>query len=305
MTFTTAARAALGQLDTLEQMVEWTADALEQADVFFGHGTDNAADEAVVLAGHVFGFGVDVDIDTERLREPATDAERERLLEALEQRIVDRVPTPYITGEAWFAGLSFYVDARTLIPRSPVAEWIERRFSPWIDPTGVTRVLDIGTGGGCIAIATALAFPDAEVVATDISDDALAVARINVERHGLRNRVSLVRSDLFQQVDGRFDLIISNPPYVDTAELARMPAEYLHEPMGALAAGDDGLEVVHPLLREARAHLSSHGVLVVEVGASEAAFQQAYPRLPVIWLELSRGGEGVFVVEATALDALS
>ena len=230
-----------------------------------------------------------------RRRVGAAAAQRARAL--ITRRIRERIPAAYLTGVTWFAGLRFCVDPRVLIPRSPIAELIERGFAPWIEPARVRRVLDLGTGSGCIAIAAARALPRARVDAVDISAAALAVAATNVRRHRLKARVRLRRSDHFRALSGRtYDIIVSNPPYVGARELARLPAEYRHEPRVALAAGRSGLDSVRVILREAARHLKPRGLLVVEVGNSEHALRRAFPRLPFVWLAFERGGGGVFLL---------
>lgn len=244
---------------------------------------------------------LDPDIPEELLRARLTSAEKDRILALLERRISQRIPAAYLTGHAWFAGLRFRVDDRVLVPRSPIAELIEAGFAPWIEPERVARVLDVGTGSGCIAVACAVHLPQARVDAVDISDGALEVARLNVAEHGLEERIRLIRSDGLAAVEGKYDVIVSNPPYVDAHEMDTLPAEYRHEPALGLAGGQDGLDVVSELLAAAGAHLTEGGVLIVEVGASRPALEARYPRLPFVWPEFARGGENVFVLRAEDL----
>jgi len=263
--------------------------------VFFGHGTDNARDEAASLVLHALRLAP--------LRTAALDRRRvgrqalRRVRELLSRRIRERIPAAYLTGISWFAGLAMKVDARVLIPRSPLAELIERRFAPWIDAARVRRVLDIGTGSGCIAIACAKYLPAARIDAVDISEAALEVARLNVRRHGLTRRVRLVKSDHFSALGRRtYDIIVANPPYVGSAELESLPAEYRHEPRVALAGGRAGLDSVRVILRKAARHLRSRGLLIVEVGNTEPAVRRQWRELPFVWLQFARGGGGVFVL---------
>jgi ribosomal protein L3 glutamine methyltransferase len=275
---------------------------LRRARVFFGHGTDNARDEAASLVLHALRLPPAGGAALYRRRVgPAAAA---RAAQLLARRIRERRPAAYLTGTAWFAGLPFAVDERVLIPRSPLAELIEQRFAPWIAPGRVRRVLDIGTGSACIAIACAKALPRARVDAVDISAAALEVARANVRRHRLSRRVRLVRSDHFRALRGAtYDIIVANPPYVGASELRGLPPEYRHEPRIALAAGRAGLDSVRVILAEAARHLEARGLLVVEVGNTEHAVRRAYPRLPFLWLSFARGGGGVFVLTREQLAA--
>jgi ribosomal protein L3 glutamine methyltransferase len=268
--------------------------------VFFGHGTDNALDEAAALVLHTLDRAHSELPAILGRRVSARDAARAR--ELIERRIRERIPSAYLTGEAWFAGLAFHVDRRVLIPRSPLAELIERRFAPWVDSKRVRRILDVGTGSGCIAIACAKALPHARVDALEISPGALEVASTNVRRHRVGRRVRLIRSDHFSALGReRYDIIIANPPYVGEREMARLPAEYRREPTLALAAGSRGLDSVAVILQQARAHLREGGVLIVEVGNTETAVRRTYRRLPFLWLEFERGGGGVFLLTAEQL----
>lgn len=284
---------------TVGAMIDAVAARFAAAGLAFGHGTDNARDEAAWLTLAVAGIGfadADEQID-ERL--PAAVCETIEALAA--RRIRERRPLAYLLQSAWFAGLEFHVDERVLIPRSPIAELIAERFGPWLTADPVRRVVDIGTGSGCIAIALAIEFPEAVVDAVDVSPDALDVCRINIARHGLQGRVRAIESSYFDALDGRYDLIVANPPYVDADDLATLPAEYRHEPAIGLSAGADGLDSVIPILHDACRFLGDDGLLVVEVGASQAALEAAFPDVPFVWLEFEHGGEGVFLVTADDL----
>jgi ribosomal protein L3 glutamine methyltransferase len=272
---------------------------LLRARLHYGHGTDNAHDDAAALLRHALKARPGASV---QLNAPVSRVAQDAFAKLLERRIRERIPVVYLTSQCWFAGLPIYVDPRVLIPRSPLAELIERRFEPWVRASRVRRILDLGTGSGCIAIACARAFARAMVDAVDISQDALAVAQINIRRHRLSRRVKALRSDHFDGLGARsYDIIVSNPPYVGRREFAALPAEYRHEPRRALEAGTDGLDSVRIILRGAAQRLRSGGVLVVEVGNSEAAVRRAFPRLPFIWLTFERGGGGVFLLEREQL----
>ena len=289
-----------GQLTvSLESLLRRVAGEMTRAGLCFGHGTNNAVDEAYWLVLHAAGLAVDQPVQDYSL--VLNDPIVERVDNLLAARIQQRQPLAYLLNSAWFAGLEFFVDKRVLVPRSPIAELILDSFSSWLEPSEVHSVLDLCTGSGCIAIACAYAFPEARVVASDISRDALAVATVNTDHHQLTERLTLVESDVFQNITGRFDLIVSNPPYVDSHEMAHLPDEFRCEPAVGLAAGDDGLTIVDSILSASQRHLSPRGVLVVEVGSSALALRRKYPQLPFLWLSFESGGDGVFLLTAEEL----
>lgn len=285
------------ELLTIRDLIRWGASRFNAAGLSFGHGTDNAFDEARALLCHAlhlpFRFADDY------LGARLTPGEREAVATLFDTRIESRKPAAYLTHEAWFAGLPLYVDERVLVPRSPLAEWIERGFAPWLEAESVDRVLDLCTGSGCIALACAVHFDHAEVDAVEISEAALEVARQNVARHQLEDWVHLYRSDLFDDLpDEQYQLIISNPPYVSADEMQTLPAEYRHEPEIGLLADKGGLEIVVRILAQAPDYLSDDGILVVEVGNSEELLVECFPDVPFTWLEFERGGQGVLLLEA-------
>ncbi len=291
-------RLTLDKVRSPRDLVFWAEARFQGAGLSFGHGTTIAREEAVFLVFQALGLAFDVpDAELDR---PLLPQAKSRILALIRERIRTRKPAAYLLGECRFAGLDFHVDERVLVPRSPIAELIEARFSPWlIEPR---CILEIGTGSGCIAIACALAFPEAEVHATDVSVDALAVAQRNAERHGVRDRVRLLCSDVYAALAGeRYDLIVSNPPYVPSVHMATLPPEHRHEPALGLDGGEDGLAVVSRILEGAPEHLTEKGSLIVEVGESAAALEAHYPRLPFVWLEFEHGGEGVFLLDAADL----
>lgn len=292
----TAAKPA----DSVGQAIERCARALRAARVYFGHGTADAHDEAAELV--FFAAGLPHSQGAGAYEQPLKRRTTARIKQLLQRRIDERVPLAYLTHRAFFAGLELYVDQRVLVPRSPIAELVLQRFSPWAQARRVRRVLDIGTGSGAIALACAKAFPRAHVDAADISAAALQVCRRNARRLGLQQRVSVLRSDYFSAVgDRRYDIIVSNPPYVGRAEMRTLPPEYRHEPKLGLASGRDGLDSVREILAGARSHLEDEGILVVEVGNSERALLRAFPQLPFIWPRIAMGGDGVFVLKARDL----
>ncbi len=291
------------QLQSVRDFIRWGASRFAQAELSFSHGMVSALDEAAYLVFHALHLPVDTPESYFDAR--LTEREKQVVAALLKRRVVERKPAAYLTQEGWFAGLPFYVDERVLVPRSPLAEWVEKQFYPWIEAEQVEHVLDLCTGSGCIGIACAYAFPQAQVDLSDISADALDVARLNIERHAAQAHVGVVQSDVFSGLEGRqYDLIVSNPPYVDAGDLNAMSAEFRHEPELGLAAGQDGLEIVHRILAGARKHLTPQGILVVEVGNSEYALTAAYPDLMFNWLEFERGGDGVFLLTAAQLQDL-
>lgn len=283
------------ELMTIKDILRFTISQFEASDLFYGHGTDNATDEAYALVFAILHLPHDIDpILLERVLIPD---ERKAILNAIEQRITKRIPLPYLTHEAWFCGMPFYVNENVLIPRSPIAEMIESQFEPWIDAANVKNILDLCTGSGCIAIACAKAFENAHVDASDISKAALEVARKNVAQHQVSDRVTLIESDLFASIPHKqYDIIVSNPPYVSQLEMQELPLEYQHEPTEALEAGALGLDFAEKILQNAARYLSPHGILVVEVGNSEEALIEKYPKFSFIWPSFERGDGGVFVL---------
>ncbi|MFZ9708895.1 MAG: 50S ribosomal protein L3 N(5)-glutamine methyltransferase [Steroidobacteraceae bacterium] len=280
---------------TAATLITQASRRLKRAGVHFGHGTDNPSDEAAALLAYVLRR--DDPWTAAALRRSVTRVQRAAFESLLELRIATRQPAVYLTGRTWFAGLPMRTDSRALIPRSPIAELIEQRFSPWIDPTRVRRVLDLCTGGGCIALAVAHHLPWVRVEGTDISTEALSLARENRRALGLERRVRLLHSDHFAALRARrYDIIVSNPPYVGASELRSLPPEYGHEPRLALAAGKQGLDSVRVILTQAARHLTPRGLLVVEVGNTETLVRRRWPRVPFTWLEFERGGGGVFVL---------
>ncbi len=286
---------ARAELSTLIDFIRYGASLFNAAGLSFGHSHDNALDESTQLVLHALHLPPDLGPAYGQAR--LLGEEKDRVLALFQRRIEERIPACYLTGEAWFAGLSFKSDARALVPRSPIAELIEAGFEPWLGGRAVERALDLCTGSGCIAIATAHYHPQWQVDAVDISADALALAAENVERLNADN-VRLLQSDLFRGLDGEvYDLIVTNPPYVTHDETDALPPEYSHEPELGLRAGDDGLDLVLEILRDAPAHLSEHGLLICEVGESEQHLIKLLPQLPLAWVEFKVGQMGIFVIE--------
>jgi ribosomal protein L3 glutamine methyltransferase len=294
-----AARETAGE--SVGGAIDRVARALKSARVHFGHGTDNARDEAAELVFFVAGLSHELGSSAYSKR---LNARRTARIDALlARRIAERIPLPYLTHRSFFAGLELYVDERVLVPRSPIAELVMQRFQPWVDARRVRRILDIGTGSGAIALACAMAFPKGRVDAVDVSAAALQVARRNLRRLKLEKRVRMLQSDYFDAVKGRrYDIIVSNPPYVGRAETLTLPREYEHEPRLGLASGADGLDSVRAIFAGARRHLSRDGILVVEVGNTEDTLLRTFPRLPFVWPEIAMGGGGIFLLQARDLD---
>jgi ribosomal protein L3 glutamine methyltransferase len=283
------------QDETVADLINWAERNMAAAGVVCAQGTGSCRDEAAAIIYHLLDLE---HADPAAYGRRVTADDRRRCEAAVRRRIEERVPAAYLLGETRFAGLRFSVDPRVLIPRSPFAELIAMHFEPWLTSSRPLRILDLGTGSGCIAIACALTFPDSLVLATDISADALAVARLNVRRHGLDDRVQLLLADLFSGLAGRFDLIVSNPPYVPEADLRDMPPEFAREPRSALAGGPDGLDLVRRIVTGAGKYLCSDGFLAVEVGGGKRALEAAFPRIPFVWPELANGGDGIALVAA-------
>jgi ribosomal protein L3 glutamine methyltransferase len=284
------------ELFTIRDWLRFTVSRFEESNIFFGHGTDNAYDEAVWLilsALHLPMDTLDNFIDAR-----ITESERKHLAHLIERRISEHVPTAYLLREAWLRGFKFYVDERVIVPRSFIAELLEHGLSPWVDfPEMIESAADICTGSGCLGVLLAHAFPNAEIDVIDISPDAIAVANINIANYALQDRVTAIESDMFSALAGkRYDLIISNPPYVDAPSMAQLPHEYRNEPQIALGSGEAGLDHTHTLLKQAANYLNDNGLLIVEIGHNRDALLQAYPNLPFTWLEVESGNQFVFLL---------
>ena len=289
----------IDDLQTVRDYLRYVSSCFADSPLYFGHGTDNVWDESVQLV--MRSLHLPLENNTLFLDARLTREERTLILYRMHRRIEERVPLAYLLGEAWFMGLPFHVDERVLVTRSPLGELIQGGLQPWLGEKPVARILDLCTGSGCIGIAAATVFEEAAVDLSDISPEALEVAAVNIDYHEVGDRVRTVRSDVFEGLEGRYDVILTNPPYVDAEDIADMPAEYRHEPELGLAAGGDGLEIAHRILAGAGDYLNPGGLLIVEVGNSWVALQEAYPDLPFVWLEFENGGDGVFLLTAEDL----
>ncbi len=286
-------------LISIYDLLRWTFSQFNGSDLFYGHGTDNPWDEAVALVLQ----SLDLPFDTPEnlLNARLLASEKETILNRVAARINQRIPVAYLTNKAYFCGQEYFVDERVLVPRSPIAELIENHFQPWIDYDSVQQILDLCTGSGCIALACAEYFPEALVDASDISTQAIEVAEINREKYQ-QERVAFYQSDLFESLDKKhYDIIVSNPPYVDAEDFNEIPKEFLAEPKLGLTSGEDGLELTHKILAQAAEYLSENGILVLEVGNSAAALEASYPEVEFTWLEFTRGGHGVFLLSKKQL----
>jgi len=279
-------------------IIQEVEELFDEKDLCFGHGTDNPLDEAMTLV--FFALGVDYPYREKSGSIKVSNQEHSSITKLVNQRIIEKKPLPYLTQEAYFCGHKFYVDERVLIPRSPIAELIRNQFSPWIKANSVQCVLDIATGSGCLAIAIAKSFPGAEVIASDVSKEALEVAKINIDKLSVRGQVTLVESDLFENIEGAFDLIVSNPPYVNPESYDDLPLEYLHEPDLALIAANNGLDFIARILHDAPRFLKENGILALEMGEAAKVAEQTLG-YPFKWVELENGGEGVAVIDAKHL----
>ena len=285
----------MNELFTIRDLVRYGVTLFNGEGLYFGHGTDNALDESSALV--LYALHLPHDLPGHFMDARLTEDEKSDIFDLFDRRVNERTPIAYLTRETWFANHKFYVDNRVLVPRSPIAELINNQFEPWVEAGNVETILDMCTGSGCIAIACAYALPDALVDAVDISRDALDVAEINVSQHHMEEQVELIQSDLFSELEGRkYDLIVTNPPYVDVEEMTNLPEEYRQEPELGLASGEDGLDAIRIILQQAASFLNSDGVLIAEVGASDDALQEAFPAVPFVWLDFAQGGSGVFML---------
>ena len=294
-------KEAEGSLKTLRDVLRFAVSRFNEAGLFFGHGNDNAHDEAAYLILHT--LHLPPDNLTPYLDAALTDSEKKQLFAILARRINERIPAAYLTRQAWQGEFEFYVDERVIVPRSFIFELLGEPLSPWIEyPELVHRALDLCTGSGALAVQMACHYPAAEIDAVDLSLDALEVAAKNIEKYGLQERIQLIHTDLFEGLEGRYDLIVSNPPYVDAESVAELPDEYLHEPELSLGSGQDGLDATRRILRQAARYLNPQGVLLVEIGHNRDTLEEAFPQLPFVWLETSGGDGFVFLMTKEQLE---
>lgn len=291
-------------MQTIQQALDWCQQQFLSHDLYYGHGTENALDESYFLVFTI--CGIDFDSDQSVLSQSLNSRQVTNIQFIAQQRIVTRKPLAYLLQTAWFCGYPFYINEQVLVPRSPIAELIDAQYQSWLQPEKISTVLEIGTGSGCIAIATALKMPWVTVDAGDICQQALAVAGKNIEKYDLQRRVHLRQTDVFEGLsDQKYDLIVSNPPYVDAQDIAEMPAEYHAEPILGLAAGQDGLDIVRRIIAGAAQYLTDQGILIVEVGNSAPALEAAFPDLPFLWLAFENGGQGVFLLQRSDLVSIA
>lgn len=293
----------LPELKTITDFIRWGASRFVEADLSYSHGLSSPLDESA----YVVLRALNLPVDTPEIywSSALTMSEKTVVVDILKRRINDKIPAAYIFKEGWFAGLQFYVDERVLVPRSPIAELVENQFSPWVDADDVLNVLDLCTGSGCIGIACAYAFPLADVDLSDVSPEALEVANINIDNHDAGQRVTAIESNIFSNLQGKqYDIIVSNPPYVDAEDMTDLPQEFHHEPELGLSSGADGLDLTRVILQQASNHLTENGILVLEVGNSQYALTELYPEIPFQWVEFERGGDGVFVLTKQQLEQM-
>ncbi|MEE9309386.1 MAG: 50S ribosomal protein L3 N(5)-glutamine methyltransferase [Cocleimonas sp.] len=291
------------ELSTITDFIRWGASRFVEADLSYSHGLSSPLDEAAYLV--LRSLSLPVDTPDVYWSSALTAKEKSNVVKVIKTRVTDKIPAAYIFNEGWFAGLQFFVDERVLVPRSPIAELVENQFSPWVDADDVLNILDLCTGSGCIGIACAYAFPLADVDLSDVSPEALEVANINIDGHDARQRVTAIESNIFSNLQGKqYDIIVSNPPYVDAEDMTDLPQEFHHEPELGLSSGADGLDLTRVILQQAAEHLTENGVLVVEVGNSQFSLMELYPEMPFQWVDFERGGDGVFVLTKQQLENL-
>ncbi len=293
----------LSELSSITDYIRWGASRFVDAELSYSHGLSSPLDEATYIV--LRSLNLPVDTPNVYWASVLTSIEKDTVLKTLKKRILDKVPAAYIFKEGWFAGLQFYIDERVLVPRSPIAELVENQFSPWVDADDIYNVLDLCTGSGCIGIACAYAFPQADIDLSDVSPEALEVANINIDKHDAHQRVTAIESNIFNKLQGKvYDIIVSNPPYVDAEDMIDLPQEFHSEPELGLSSGADGLDLTRVILQQAHQYLTDNGILVVEVGNSQYALMELFPEMPFQWVDFERGGDGVFVLTKQQLESL-